>query len=87
MEREAKLNDIDDFEKLFRKITERGDCLSIGELAITGKDLIDMGIKPGPLMGDILDNLLTNVLRVPEHNTKEWLLERANELISVRGTE
>ena len=76
MEREEKLKEIDDFESMFRKIINRGDCLSIRELAVTGRDLMDMGIKPGPGLGNILDKMFEDVLDEPLHNTKEWLLSQ-----------
>ena len=76
MERDIKLKDIDDFESMFQRIIKRGDCLSIRELALTGKDLMDMGIDPGPGLGRILDKMLEDVLDDPSHNTKEWLLSR-----------
>lgn len=76
MEREIKLKDIDDFESMFNNIVGRGDCLSIKELTVTGRDLIEYGIKPGPKLGMILDKMFEDVLDEPSHNTKEWLLTR-----------
>ena len=76
MERDIKLKDIDDFESMFKGIIERGDCLSIKELALTGKDLMDSGVRPGPGLGRILDMMFDDVLDDPSHNTKEWLLSR-----------
>jgi tRNA nucleotidyltransferase (CCA-adding enzyme) len=76
MERELKLKDIDDFERMFNIITKRGDCLSIMDLKVTGKDLIEEGISPGPDLGRILDEMFEDVLDEPSHNTKEWLLSR-----------
>ena len=78
MEREEKLKDIDDFEQMYKNIAERGDCLSIKELSITGRDLIELGIKPGPILGDILNELFLDVLDVPGHNTRDWLINRAS---------
>lgn len=76
MERDIKLKDIDDFESMFKIIVKRGDCLSIKELALTGKDLMDSGVDPGPGLGRILDLMFEDVLDDPSHNTKEWLLSR-----------
>lgn len=76
LEREAKLKDIDDFESMYQKIRERGDCLSVRELAVTGNDLIKAGVKPGPGLGDILNGMFEDVLDVPEHNTTEYLMSR-----------
>ncbi|SNU06692.1 tRNA nucleotidyltransferase (CCA-adding enzyme) [Lachnospiraceae bacterium] len=57
------------------EIIEEGNALTISDLAIGGKDLIEMGIKPGPEMGEILRQLLDRVLEEPELNTKENLGE------------
>ncbi len=37
---------------------------------------MELGIKPGPKLGDILNRLFDEVLDVPEHNTKEYLTGR-----------
>jgi tRNA nucleotidyltransferase/poly(A) polymerase len=57
-----------------------GDPLSVHELAVTGDDLIAIGIPPGKAMGEILRRLLEEVLDEPWRNTRERLLERAREL-------
>ena len=62
--------------QIYKRIIKRGDCLSIKELALTGSDLMELGIKPGPKLGDILNRLFDEVLDVPEHNTKEYLTGR-----------
>lgn len=79
LEREIKLKDIDDFEHMYLRITERGDCLSMKELAVSGRDLMELGIKPGPQLGNILNKLLEDVLDVPEHNTVEYLMKKAEK--------
>ena len=54
-------------------------CLKLSELAIGGKDLIAIGVKPGPDMGRILKVLLDRVLEEPELNTREQLLAIVKE--------
>lgn len=49
--------------------------LDVGDLALTGRDLIAFGLKPGPEFGVILDRLLLRVLDDPEVNTRDRLLE------------
>ena len=71
---------IDTFIKYHNEIMENQDALTIKDLKITGKDLIDAGIKPGPDMGRILKILLEIVLNEPEHNDHEWLLDKAMKL-------
>lgn len=69
--REEKLRQI---ENLYDEIRKDGDCLSLKTLAVTGRDLIDAGMKPGKELGEHLTKLLFDVLEHPEHNTKEYLL-------------
>lgn len=49
-------------------------------LAVTGRDLIDTGMKPGRELGEMLQQLLELVLEHPEQNTREQLLEKVKEL-------
>ncbi len=71
---EEKLAYVDAYERMYETIRERGDCLTLKELAVTGKDLIAAGIKPGKQIGEILDKLLALVLEEPDKNTKEYLM-------------
>lgn len=58
-----------------REILEAGDCLCLKELAISGKELQEAGMKPGPELGNVLKELFEAVLDHPEWNTKERLFE------------
>lgn len=57
-------------------IRKRGDCIRLKDMAVTGKDLIALGVKPGPEMGKLLESLFRYVLEHPECNGKEHLLGR-----------
>ena len=72
--REEKLARIDGVEKLYHEIMEKHQCVSLKTLAVTGRDLIAEGMKPGPQMGAVLQELLEMVLDQPEMNEKEKLL-------------
>lgn len=73
--RREKLDNIDQWEQIYYKIMEQKQCVSLKELAVTGKDLIAEGIQPGPELGKMLNNLLELVLENPECNTREYLLQ------------
>lgn len=74
-QREEKLSNLDEIEKLYCEILEKKQCVSLKDLAVTGKDLIEAGMKPGKEMGDKLEEMLGIVLINPEKNTKEALLK------------
>ena len=59
---------------------EHENALSIKDLKINGEKMKALGIKPGPLMGDILKKLLDEVIENPSLNTEEYLSERAISL-------
>lgn len=71
-----KVADIDGVEKLYQEIMERKECVSLKMLAVTGKDLIAAGMKPGKEIGQMLEYFLDLVLEHPELNQKEELLKR-----------
>lgn len=59
---------------LYEEIEREGNCLTIKDLAVNGRDLIQAGITPGPQLGLALQQLLEIVLEDPEKNTREYLL-------------
>lgn len=72
--REEKLERYRSNIKDYEQIMLTKPCVSVKDLALSGKDLIACGVKPGPAMGDILEKMLDDVVENPEHNTKEYLL-------------
>ena len=59
---------------------EKNNALSLKDLAINGRDLIDAGFEPGKKLGSILNHLLDCVIEDPGMNTKEKLLNIASSL-------
>ncbi|MDY4611038.1 MAG: HD domain-containing protein [Sphaerochaetaceae bacterium] len=62
------------------KIRRDGDALSVKDLAIDGRNLMAIGVPPGPKMGVILGQLLETVMDDPKQNTKEQLELIASKL-------
>ena len=59
---------------------DKKNALSLKDLAVNGKDLIEAGIPAGKKLGLILNHLLDCVIEDPEMNTKEKLLEVAKNM-------
>lgn len=70
---EEKLDRVRGVYEVYTKILERGDCLSLKDLAVGGEDVTALSVR-GPRVGEILDTCLMQVLDVPERNTREYLL-------------
>lgn len=80
--REEKLTRLERWQQLYQKVLEKGQCVSLKTLAVTGSDLIAIGMRPGKEIGEMLRQLLELVLENPESNTKELLLEEASRRIT-----
>jgi len=59
---------------------EQGSPHRLADLAVSGDDLIELGLKPGPTIGRVLRELLDAVVDNPELNTRDELLRRARRL-------
>ena len=71
-------------QKLRDLLAENADApRSLKDLMINGDDLIAAGVKPGPELGKILRQLLTEVINQPDLNRREWLLGRAEKLAAL----
>lgn len=70
-----KLVNLERVHQVYDEILKRKDCISLKNLQVTGKDLIAAGMKPGKKIGEILNQMLEDVLETPEHNEREYLLK------------
>jgi len=60
------------------------DPLSTKMLKVNGNDLMkELMLEPGPQIGALMDVLLAEVIRRPEINEREKLLERAKKLSEI----
>lgn len=67
------------FKYMVEKVSK--DPISVKQLKIDGNDLIkELGMKPGPEIGAILEVLLAEAIEDPKLNTKNKLMSRAKEL-------
>jgi tRNA nucleotidyltransferase (CCA-adding enzyme) len=79
--RAEKLAEIDMFERRYNEIISRHDPLSIGDLEISGKDIMELGVNKGPVIGRILSGLLSMAIKDPSVNTHDKLLDLASAMI------
>lgn len=74
--KDTKLANLAANRKDYEEICAKSQCVSKATLAVTGKDLIACGMKPGKEIGAVLDVMLQDVIESPEHNEKEYLLKK-----------
>lgn len=69
-----KFQQLEVAKSLYKEMIAKGECVSLKELKISGRDLINEGFKPGKRIGIILNHLLDKVIEDPSLNEKEVLL-------------
>jgi tRNA nucleotidyltransferase (CCA-adding enzyme) len=68
------------------RVLAEGAALSTRDLKIDGHDLMrELGLKPGRIIGEILDALLEEVTTDPSANEREALLTRARQILAARS--
>ena len=80
-QREEKLRKLTYIEEIYDGICKRKECLNLKDLAVTGSDLIALGVPAGRELGVLLNELLDIVLEEPARNTREELLRICREKI------
>ena len=74
----------DYFEKmqaLLDSLMEEEPCLTAKDLKINGRDVLALGVEPGPLVGECMRQLLTQVQEGTTENTREALLAAAETFL------
>ena len=66
---------LNNVENTLKEIVDNKECFRVKDLDINGKDLIAAGVKPGKEIGEMLNKILKEVIKNPDINKKEKLLE------------
>ena len=78
-ERREKLENIIQIRELYRNALRNKECVTLKDLAVTGTDLINLGIAPGKELGTLLNELLDMVIEDPAWNQKGKLCDYVKE--------
>ena len=79
-EEKTDLTHLNEFGKLIE--AEKEQPLKVGDLEVSGKDLLEIGYPPGPALGVVLKDLLTEVIGQPQLNNRDWLLRMARKRLT-----
>ncbi len=75
-----RLAQLDAVKALALQILARRDCLTLKDLAVSGRDVISAGVSPGPQVGKLLRDLLEEVTAGTLPNDRTALLGRIAQL-------
>ena len=71
--------DIVAIRELYQEALLNDECVTLRQLAVSGRDLMELGMRPGREMGSMLSELLEYVIDDPERNNKETLCAYVKE--------
>ena len=76
-------SEVNEFEKRVRDEIEKKSPFGLKDLNIGGEDImVECGLRQGPVVGQVLNDLLEMVLDDPAANTREILLARARKFLA-----
>jgi tRNA nucleotidyltransferase (CCA-adding enzyme) len=76
---EKHLKQLSIIEEILTQVIAENPCTTLKDLAISGKDLTSIGIPKGEIIGELLNNLLEDVITEKVENNKETLLAEAKK--------
>lgn len=74
---QSRIDKVNNIEQILEEVLQEDECFSLKDLAVNGKDLMDIGYKSGRQLGAALQGLLNCVIGEEVNNNKEELLELA----------
>ncbi len=74
-----KLKELKKAEEIFKNIRQNNECYALKDLKINGKDIASLGITEGLKIGTVLQSLLDRVIKKPELNQRDILLDMIKE--------
>ena len=81
--RREKIENIVEIRRLYQEALLNGDCVTLRQLAVGGRELMDLGMKPGREVGKMLSELLEYVIDDPARNEKELLCQYVKEKLGL----
>ena len=78
-----KIENIVAMRVLYRETILNNDCVTLRQLAVGGRDLMELGMRPGRGLGSMLSELLEYVIDDPQRNKKEILCSYVKEKLDL----
>lgn len=80
--RQKEMEQINVIRSLCNEIIEHNECVNLKMLAVGGEDLKELGFSQGKEIGNMLEELLFEVLDEPKRNTKLYLKQYCKKRMS-----
>ena len=80
----SRLNDLNSAYDILCEAEENGVALNVRDLAVSGRDIISLGVKSGPAVGELLRRALDGVISENVENERGALLDYISAHIGVK---
>ena len=80
-----RLSRLEELNNISEELKASGAIFDIKDLAIDGKDIIALGVKEGPVVGEILKQVFERYLDGRCLNSKDSLISEASKVISTKS--
>lgn len=70
-----------DISDIAGEIEQESQCFTMKQMAINGNDVMNLGVEPGPKVGEILNHLLNKVIEEEVENDHAILIEEAERYL------
>lgn len=77
--RREKIENIVAMRQLYQQALLNEECVTLRQMAVSGRELMDLGMQPGRELGGMLNELLEYVIDDPKRNEKEILCAYVKE--------
>ena len=81
--RREKIENIVAMRELYQEILLNDECVTLRQLAVGGRELMELGMQPGREIGSMLSELLEYVIDDPVRNNREHLCEYVKEKLGL----
>lgn len=80
---EQRYRDTMEFSALVEQVLREESCFSVADLKIGGQEVLSCGAEKGPRVGEILKQLLFEVLEEQCENSRDALIKRTREILTL----
>lgn len=81
--RESRRDDALGVKLIMKDILAQQQCFTLKDLAIGGRDILNLGLEPGPMVGMILNQLLDKVIEGEIENDHDLLIGEARRCAEI----
>ena len=78
-----KIENIVEMRRLYQEALLKDQCVTLRQLAVSGKDLMQLGMKPGRELGSMLSERREYVIDDPERNDRDTLCKYVKEKLGL----